>query len=199
MTAAATILPGFNDPVGQSQNSFRAVLDAMARPGSIRQLIAPDATPEGWSLALAALALTLFDQDSPVWLDAAATSDEALAYLRFHCGCPILPEPGNASFAVVGNAANAPPLHAFSIGDPLYPERSTTLVLAVEALTGGPTLTLTGPGIKDSTSITPQGLPDGFVRQWADNHALYPSGIDIILTAGDSVLALPRTVSVEEA
>ena len=160
MTTATTILTGFNDPVGQSQNSFRALLDAMARPGSIRQLIAPDATPEGWSLALAALALTLFDQDSPVWLDQAATSEEALAYLRFHCGCPILAEPGNANFAVLGNAANAPPLHAFSIGDPLYPERSSTLVLAVEALTGGPPLALTGAGIKDSTTITPQGLPD---------------------------------------
>lgn len=199
MTAPATILPGFTDPAGQSQQAFRALLDAMARPGSIRALAQPEATPAGWRPAVAALALTLFDQDTAVWLDPEAATGEAAAYLRFHCGCPLAPLPGKAGFAVILSAASAPPLHTFSIGDPLYPERSATLVLAIEALTGGPPLRLTGPGIKNSVVAAPRGLPSGFVRQWADNHALYPSGIDVILAAGDSVLALPRTVSIEEA
>lgn len=199
MTAAASILPGFADPVGQSQQVFRAVLDAMAHPGAIRALAAPEAQPAPWSGTLASLALTLFDQDTPVWLDPAAASADALAYLRFHCGCPIVADAGQASFAVVADTESAPPLHAFSIGDPLYPERSATILLAVPALTGGPPLTLSGPGIKGSAKASPRGLPAGFVTQWADNHALYPSGVDIILTAGDSVMALPRTVSVEEA
>jgi alpha-D-ribose 1-methylphosphonate 5-triphosphate synthase subunit PhnH len=199
MTASATILPGFSDPTGQSQQAFRAVLDGMARPGSIRALARPDASPGTWPPAVAALALTLFDQDTSVWLDPEASSGEAAAYLRFHCGCPLAPLPGKAGFAVILDAASAPPLHTFGIGDPLYPERSATIVLAVEALADGPPLRLTGPGIKSTATIAPRGLPPGFVQQWADNHALYPSGIDVILAAGDSVLALPRTVSIEEA
>jgi len=199
VTAAASILPGFSDPVGQSQQTFRAVLDAMARPGTIRQVALPEATPTPWPPALAALALTLLDQDTAVWLDPAAATDEARSFLRFHCGCPIVASPEQAGFAVILDAAAAPPLHKFSIGDPLYPERSATVILGVETLTDGPPLRLSGPGIKDEAEAAPRGLPADFVAQWADNHALYPSGADVILIAGDSVLALPRGVSVEEA
>lgn len=199
MTSATTILPGFADPVGQSQQSFRAMLDAMARPGMVRELAPPEAAPTPWPPAVAALALTLFDQDTTVWLDGEAASAEALAYLRFHCGCPRGAEPADAAFAVVLDGLRAPPLHAFSIGDPLYPERSATVVLAVEALAGGKPLRLTGPGIKGSAPAAPRGLPAGFLRQWADNHALYPSGVDVILAAADSVLALPRGGAIEEA
>ena len=199
MTLAATILPGFADPVGQSQQAFRAVLYAMAHPGSICALSVPEAAPGPWSGALASLALTLFDQDTPVWLDPAAASADALAYLRFHCGCPIVQDAGRAGFAVVTDTEAALPLHTYSIGDPLYPERSATIVMAIASLTGGPPLTLSGPGIKGTAVVSPQGLPPGFTAQWADNHALYPSGVDVILIAGDSVMALPRTVSIEEA
>lgn len=197
MSIAAEILPGFADPVAGAQQTFRAVLDAMARPGEVRRVAAPEAMPEGWSPALAAAALTLFDQETPVWLDHAA--ERATAYLRFHCGCPIVPASEKAAFAVMADASAAPPLHAFGIGDPLYPERSATLILQLPALEGGPALRWTGPGIKGWALVSPQGLPPDFVRQWAGNHALYPSGVDMIFVAGDAVMALPRGVAVEEA
>ena len=46
--------------------------------------------------------------------------------------------------------------------------------------------------------IAPAGLPDGFSAQWADNHTLYPSGVDVILAAGEEVLCLPRGVEMKE-
>ena len=199
MTTTATILPGFFDVVGHSQQSYRAVLDAMARPGSIRTLVRPEAAPEGWQPAMAALALTLLDQDTPVWRDMAAGTEEAGAYLRFHCGCPIADAPEKAAFAIVADAAGMPPLHRFSIGDPLYPELSATVLLSIESLRGGAPLQIKGPGIREAATIAPKGLPDGFIRQWADNHSLYPSGLDLILVSGDEVMAWPRGVSVEEA
>ncbi len=138
MLAGGGLLPGFADPVGQAQQAFRAVLDAMARPGEVRQVPAPDGLPDGWSPALAALALTLFDQETPVWLDTAASG--AAAYLRFHCGCPMVEEPEKAAFAVITDPETLLPIHAFGIGDPLYPERSATLVLQMEELAGGAAL-----------------------------------------------------------
>lgn len=196
MSMAAEILPGFADPVAGAQQTFRAVLDAMARPGEVRRVAVPAAEPGGWSPALAATALTLFDQETPVWLDQAAVG--ATAYLRFHCGCPVVPASEKAAFAVMADVSAAPPLHAFGIGDPLYPERSATLILQVPALEGGPSLRWTGPGIKGETLVSPKGLPPEFVRQWAGNHALYPSGVDVIFVADDAVMALPRGVAVEE-
>jgi alpha-D-ribose 1-methylphosphonate 5-triphosphate synthase subunit PhnH len=202
MTAIAnpspSLLPGFSDPVHEAQQNFRALLDAMARPGSIRTLPPPTGVPAGWSSGLTALALTLFDQDTTIWLDPAAASTAALAHLRFHCGCRIADAPSRAAFAVITNTAHAPPLHTFPIGDPQYPERSTTLILAIESLTGGAPQRWTGPGIQGSATVAPKGLPPNFVAQWADNHALYPSGVDVFLIAGDQVMGLPRGVSIEE-
>lgn len=202
MTASAhppaALLPGFRDPVHDAQRCFRSMLEAMARPASSRSLPEPAGVPDGWPPALAALALTMFDQDTPVWLDPAAASPQAAAHLRFHCGCPLTDHTERAAFAVIADTTAPPPLHAFPIGDPEYPERSATLILAIESLTGGTALRWQGPGIKEAAEAAPKGLPAGFVRQWADNHALYPSGVDVILAAGDQIMCLPRSVSIEE-
>lgn len=192
------LLPGFADPIGDSQQSFRGMLDAMARPGSVRRLSLPQAVPEGWAAAVTSLGLSLFDQDTPVWLDSAAATEEACRFLRFHCGCPIVGEPGNGAFIVIANPAEMPPLHTYSAGDPLYPERSATVIVMVNSLSGGPPRSLSGPGIQDNAVIAPAGLPDGFSAQWADNHTLYPSGVDVILAAGEEVLCLPRGVEMKE-
>lgn len=196
--SSENLQPGFTDPVHQSQQAFRATLNALSRPGTLCTLPAPAAAPSGWSPTLTALALTLFDQDTLVWLDAVAASTEAVAHLRFHCGCPIVTIPDMAEFAVVSDPSCMPPMHTFPIGDPQYPERSATIILAIESLTGGTPLRWTGPGIKASVTVAPQGLPPNFAAQWADNHALYPSGVDVFLIAGDQVMGLPRGVSIEE-
>ena len=43
------------------------------------------------------------------------------------------------------------------------------------------------------------GLPDDFAAAWSANRALYPRGVDLILCAGASLAALPRTTMVERA
>ncbi len=46
-----------------------------------------------------------------------------------------------------------------------------------------------GPG----QVIAPVGLPPHFERMWAENGALYPRGVDLVLAAGGQILCLPRT------
>ena len=196
--ASPDLLPGFADPVRQSQQCFRALLNAMARPGSIHNLPTPVESPAGWTAAMTAIALCLLDQDTPVWLDPPAATAQATAHLRFHCGCPIVESSQDATFAVVSSAKTAPPLHELSIGDAQYPERSATLLLSVAEFSGGKPLCWSGPGIESTADIAPRGLPAGFVRQWADNHALYPSGVDVLLIAGSQVIGLPRGIAIEE-
>nr|QQZ51107.1 phosphonate C-P lyase system protein PhnH [Phenylobacterium glaciei] len=65
----AGIAPAFPDPTRGSQAVFRKVMEAMARPGVIHDLgFAPDA-PQGLDRAAGAIALTLFDFETKIWLD----------------------------------------------------------------------------------------------------------------------------------
>ncbi len=183
--------PGFADPVADSQACFRAVLDAMARPGWVQAVSTPHDPPPGLDRSTAAVLLTLVDAETPLWLDDAA--EPASAWVRFHCGAPPA-APDAADFGLaLGPVSFAP----FAAGTDDAPERGATLILQVEALGRGMPLRLSGPGLAAAAGLAVAGLPDGFFAEWAANHALFPRGIDIILCAGDRLAALPRTVRIE--
>ena len=192
----ATIAPAFGDPTRESQAVFRKVMDAVARPGTIQDVaFAPDA-PQGLARAAGAVALTLFDFETKVWLDPALRGGAAEAWMRFHCGCPLTADTPTAAFALITDIAAAPPLAAFNQGDAKYPDRSATLVIQLDALQGGPAVTLRGPGIKDEASLALPGLPPGFWEQVQTNGAQFQFGVDLIFAAGDRLTALPRTTRV---
>lgn len=188
---------GFTDPVMQSQTAFRAFMDALANPGTVQELRPGLTPPVPLTPELAAVALTLCDHDTPVWLDATLRSEAVLGWLRFHTGAPITDKPADAKFALMTDPEIA--LADFAQGTDLYPDRSTTLVLAMPSLDGGTTLQLTGPGIAGSATIAPQGLPDGFLAQWSENGAQFPCGVDLLLVAGGQIVGLPRTTRIVEA
>ncbi|WP_086067683.1 phosphonate C-P lyase system protein PhnH [Bordetella genomosp. 8] len=197
---SATLLPGFDDPVDGAQAAFRAALQALANPGQIQVVDAACGVPAGLSPAMTALLLALADIDAPVWLPAGV--DAAVrGFLRFHCACPLVDDPAQARFVAVPAGHAMPALAHCDAGDPAYPDRSATVLLEVNGLAAGTaaasTLTLGGPGIPGSRAVSVAGLPDGFVAQWAANHALFPLGVDAFLTHGDRICGLPRTTRME--
>jgi alpha-D-ribose 1-methylphosphonate 5-triphosphate synthase subunit PhnH len=197
MQSAAT-QSAVGSAVFAAQSTFRKVMDAMARPGSI-QTIAPTAgAPAPLAQAAAAAALALFDHDTPIWLDAPFASETVTQWLRFNTGCPIVADRAQAAFALAGAEA-LPRLETFALGTPDYPDRSTTLVLQLASLTDGERLTLSGPGIRGTASLSPAGLPQDFIAQLAANRALFPRGVDLLLVCGHDVAALPRTTIVARA
>lgn len=191
---------GFADPARESQTLFRAILQAVARPGRVAELAAAPAPPADLDRAAAAVALTLVDADTPVWLAPRLHEGQTPAWLRFHCGAPIVHAPAQAAFAFA-DAGTAPPLMQFALGDARYPDRAATIVLACDALEGGDAIELSGPGIESRQIIAPQGLAKDFWIQWAQNGAHFPLGVDVMLVAGSRLLALPRTTraSIKEA
>ena len=188
-----TLTAGFADPVQDAQRCFRSVLNAISRPGQIASVGGVE-PPEPLSAAAAAVLLTLIDHETPFWLDPDARA--AREWIAFHCGAPVVPEPGDAIFAL---SLGLPDLSRFRTGTHEGPELSATVVVQLPSLTGGPKLRLSGPGLKDSAIVAPVGLPADFPTHWRRNRGLFPAGIDLILCAGDTVAALPRTVLVEEA
>ena len=189
--------PGFADPVHDSQRSFRAMLDAIAQPGRIVRAASPLATPAPLMPAAAAALLTLVDHETPLWLDAAARTDAALAWIRFHCGAPIVDAPDACRFALIADAASMPALDRFPVGVDAFPDRSATVILQVGDLSDAGGMTLRGPGIETTARLAVAGLPAGFVAGWRANRALFPCGVDLFLVAGERIAALPRTTELE--
>jgi alpha-D-ribose 1-methylphosphonate 5-triphosphate synthase subunit PhnH len=194
MTTVAELPAGFADKVLSAQSTFRSVMDAMARPGSVQRIVSSAGAPAALMRGTAAIALTLFDHDTPVWLDPllTATSD-VTNWLKFHTGAPVIADSSICSFALVGDAKTLPALDRFSFGTNEYPDRSTTLILQVDSLTHGPSIELRGPGI-DGTAVLQAAIqpPDLFERL-AINAVLFPRGIDMVLVHDDSIVAIPRT------
>jgi alpha-D-ribose 1-methylphosphonate 5-triphosphate synthase subunit PhnH len=192
----AGVVPGLAAPVHDAQATFRAALDAMAHPGRVVVLPIDLAAspPAPLSAAAAALALTLCDIDTAVWLDTSLAP--AAAYLRFHCGCPLVAATRAAHFAFLGDAAALPPLDGFSLGSDEYPDRSTTLVIEVAGLAEGSGHTLSGPGIAGSARLSVAGLPERFWEERGALDILLPRGLDVVLTCGSLLAALPRSVRI---
>jgi alpha-D-ribose 1-methylphosphonate 5-triphosphate synthase subunit PhnH len=190
------VAAGFADPVLDAQRTFRAVLDAMAHPGRVVSLAPLDA-PAPLGAAAAAVCLTLLDLDTPVWLDPAAATADVVAYLRFHCGAPVVGAPAAARFAVVADPARMPTLGAFAGGTDERPDLSAMLVIQVTALTGERGARLTGPGIEGEALLEVVGAP-ALWRDWRANTGRFPRGVDVILCAGAHLAALPRTTCVED-
>lgn len=187
---------GFADPVFASQTAFRAVLAALSEPGTIHALDAGIEAPEGIHPASAVILLTLVDYETPVWLDEAERAGAAGDWLRFHAAAPLAAHPVEAGFAVISGEDTSPKLADFFVGDDLFPDRSTTILVECAALEGGEPATLSGPGIPDTRSVAPKGLRPGFWAEVAANNALYPLGVDMLLVAGNRVMGLPRSTIV---
>lgn len=207
MSGAGTSVPpsaatATADVAGSAQAVFRTLVDVLSRSGTVRPLPVSLVTPAPLTPGLAAVAVTMVDQEASLWLDPPlAQSDAALRFLRFHTGARIVAAPSQAAFALVSDALSMPELQAYAQGTPDYPDRSTTLVIAVGHLapaapgTRG-ALTFAGPGVRERAALSVGPLPLNIRAQLAENRARYPRGVDCIFVSQGHVAALPRSAAV---
>ncbi len=178
---------GFADAPRDASFAFRALMNAMARPGRIEK-IGGGQPPAPLSVAAGTLVLSLCDPDTPLYLAGGADTKATRDWVAFHTGAP-LTGPSHAMFAL-GTWEDLMPLSAYPVGTPEYPDRSTTLIVEMTDLSNTGTQ-LSGPGIKDRATLN---LPDPGTL--AQNNARFPLGCDFYFTAGDRVAALPRSTRI---
>ncbi|GGI32679.1 phosphonate C-P lyase system protein PhnH [Bradyrhizobium guangdongense] len=197
MTTIAELPPGFADKVLSAQSTFRSVMDAMARPGSVQRIVPMAGTAGPMMRGTAAIALTLFDHDTPLWLDARMSeSSDVLKWLKFHTGAPVVQDTSVASFALISDGGALPALERFALGTNEYPDRSTTLIIQVDNLDSGRSFELRGSGIDGVATLHASIKPFDLFERLRINEALFPRGIDLVLVAGDAVVAIPRTTRI---
>ena len=221
MTAPVLPAPGFVDPTRDAQRAFRAVLDALAHPTRPYPVAGPGEPPAALGRGLAAVALTLLDEDCAVWLGGAPGRDaEVAAWLAFHTGARRVDNPGAADFVIAGPDA-LPPLASLALGTDEAPHLSATVVLDVRgyanpaaapatgaaAAATGPAaglaagaarFTMRGPGIDGSAELAAPWAPEGFAEAWQRNTELFPRGVDLLLVDSGTVTGLPRTTLLAE-
>ncbi len=178
---------GFDAPAQQSAAAFREIMEAMARPGQIKQL-AGAVPPAPLSIAAATAILTMCDTETPIYLAGAHDTPNVREWIAFHTGAPFT-GPAHCAFAI-GIWPSLAPLENYPVGTSEYPDRSATLIVEMDelTLTGA---TLTGPGIKHEATLS---IPDRASFQM--NASRFPLGLDFILTSGARLAAVPRSTKV---
>ena len=181
---------GFHTPAVQSAHAFRQVMEAMARPGTLRRIEGAE-PPAPLSKAAGSVLLTLCDSDTFVHLAGTLDCENIRAWLAFHTGAP-LTGPSHCTFAV-GTWDALGPLSAYPMGSPEYPDRSATLIVECADLTASGAR-LEGPGIQTQAALS---LPE--IAAFQTNHAAFPLGLDFLFTCGDQLAALPRSTRISAA
>jgi alpha-D-ribose 1-methylphosphonate 5-triphosphate synthase subunit PhnH len=183
---------GFEDPARGSQQTFRAILEAMEHPGQIVTIRENPHAPQVFNSACAAACLTLLDYETAVWTDIDWRSP-AISWLQFGCGSSVVTEPCMANFAIITNPTTMPPLDYFRISRYEYPEKATTMVVQVNDILPVPDNKYSKIFSGKIARLELKGVTQNFWYQWQQLSRLYRPGIDIFFTCDDVLTALPKT------
>lgn len=199
MAAEANITVGFGDYGGVANGVFRTCLDALSRPGLIRELDGMPAAPAPLLASSAAVILTLADFETTIWLDDDLMQSAGVEeYIRFHTGARRAASAAEADFVVVSDAAKMARLNGFKSGTREFPDRSATLIVQVDQLLNAG-LVFTGPGVDGQVSFSTDPEIEDFAGQLIENRAAFPCGVDLIFVTETQMAALPRSVNVSGA
>ena len=176
-----------------SQATFRVLLDALARPGTVHTLPAglvdidvPAAVLVPLALADLEVAFSVLEPAGPDWAGAlrAATGTRAV-------------ESERADMVLALRAPRPDEVRGLRRGTPDRPDLACRLVLACDRFGEGAVLELTGPGVDGSTSLAVAGVPVETLEALVAVNRHFPLGVDTFLvdTAGH-VAGLPRSTTV---
>jgi alpha-D-ribose 1-methylphosphonate 5-triphosphate synthase subunit PhnH len=199
--------PAMRDPVQGMQQTFRALLDAMARPGTIVELpasctagIQSPADTHGQPIGpgLVALLLTVLDRETSVRLHGELGSDALVQYLRFHTGVPRVER---AAFEVVrSHRLDVTLCTGLDLGSDEEPQRGATLIVDAPPfdIATAPPIALRGPGIEGTQRLPVSSLEPSVWRWRMQRQADFPRGVDMVFVHGSHLVALPRSTRLEE-
>ncbi len=191
-------------PVADSQTTFRVILDALARPGSVGQLPTTDPRcPLPEARALATVALTLLDHEVtfavvPGGWGADGAEGALTRFLHAATGSRPAPQ-AEADYLFVCGPLAPVMITTPKRGSLAFPDEGATLLVLVPALAGGEGLpvTLTGAGIPGTLRQTLPTFDAAQLTARDEANAEGPSGLDLLLLDPvGRILGLPRTTTI---
>lgn len=194
-----TVLLGARLTGDQSLSVFRAVLEALSRPGKVVDLpagvatsVPPAAVPV---LALADLDVSVatFEVgDGPMWASS----------IRSVTGCRLAPA-ADADMILAERPPTADEVSSLRVGTAHAPERGARLFVRCDAITegstsAGTTIRIKGPGASAGRTITVIGVGGDVFGALAAANRAFPAGVDTWLVAGDRrMVGIPRSSRID--
>jgi alpha-D-ribose 1-methylphosphonate 5-triphosphate synthase subunit PhnH len=181
------------DPVA-AQQVFRVLLHAVASPGELPRLPAIDRP------AYEAPLHCLLDRDV-AFAVVGRDAEKVERCLAEATGAPSV-DPGGADFVLVLGDDSRVQMQELKAGSLAEPEEAATALYVVDRLTesrSGPlALTLSGPGVAGTRTISVTGLARGELEGIRASRDRYPKGVDVLMVDRDgTVLGLPRSTRID--
>lgn len=178
----------------QEQATFRALLDAMSRPGTVHHLPMPRPDDGVWGGALLVLQALL---DHEVTFHVVGDQTQPHDQLLRRTGARSAPLE-RADFVLARGGGAVAAVEEAREGGFEEPERAATVVLLVDSLGGnGVALTLSGPGIEATSMLSVEGVPAEAFESLRRRTITFPQGVDAILVdTADHVAAIPRSTRI---
>lgn len=198
MTAAGSLVRALTLAPDTAQADFRALLGALARPGTLETITLVPGVPPALTVAAG-----LADVEVPLCVLAEEPEEEQARALHLATSAPGAGL-GEARMVVALRPPAEDEIAALSRGDALHPELGARLILAVTGLSDadgtGTALTLSGPGVPGTRRIHVAGPPPEVFRALAAANTAFPAGVDTFLVAADGTVAgLPRSAHISIA
>ena len=177
----------------REQATFRALLNAMSRPGTTGNLTPLDQGGR-FAAALSVLeALVDHEVSFAVVPERPEIAEIVLRQTGSHLAAPAV-----ADYVLCDADSLVQSIDAAKTGDLEYPDRGATIVCLGESVTEGASLRLSGPGIRDTSTVSVAGFTPEAVAAFRRVNAGVPLGIDLVLVAPDGrFVCLSRYTRVE--
>jgi alpha-D-ribose 1-methylphosphonate 5-triphosphate synthase subunit PhnH len=175
------------DPVHDTRGCFRALVDAMGRPGTVHE--------SGAAPADYAVVATLVDHEVPFH-----TPDETIRQALANEGRLTTADLPDASIVHAPEPTDGRVVE-MTRGSLKEPSDGATVIYRVDGLAEGvqsaagwTTLRLSGPGVPDERLVSVRGFPAEEARALAGAQSSYPRGVDAVFATTSDVAAVPRSV-----
>jgi len=182
-----------------TQQIFRLLLDAMARPGKvIRLLRLPYLPPAGFNPYAMGVAVTLLDPETTFAV--LPKNEEVSDYLRQNTGSPAQ-NPINAGYVFIDGQGDISDIDTLNRGSLLRPETGATVIILIDQISqhqfrGSIPITLAGPGIPGKREFFVSGLHPANLPRLVQLNREFPLGVDIIFLDSEGYLTcIPRSTS----
>jgi alpha-D-ribose 1-methylphosphonate 5-triphosphate synthase subunit PhnH len=192
------------DFIYDAQREFRVLLNAFSHPGILYSFSHYALnTPKELYESNAIIAFTLFDNNISFYA-ANNYSLEIESYLHLNTNANSSAI-SKADYVFLNGILNVCEyIKECNKGDLLFPEKSTTIILSVEAISNEPItdfdfqINVEGPGVKHTNTLFIKGIDANNLHKLKNVNSEFPLGIDLILTDSlNNISAIPRSALLE--